>query len=169
MPEFLETFRSQGVWEVQDVPGVDDVVLTRKFGSETYVLPTYLSTPIFPGLTTSLKLTFQISDLDATETLQAEPAATEAAAAAAPVTEQDPTYITCSLLISKPNVGNALAFDLEASEEGFVITNVAVFDKRLGDAPGAEGDWQRRSRYMGPGESHKRNGHGHGPRAKSSV
>jgi complement component 1 Q subcomponent-binding protein len=35
VPEFLEAFRTQGVWEIQDATGVDDVTLIRKFGSET--------------------------------------------------------------------------------------------------------------------------------------
>ena len=34
-PEFLETFRSQGTWEIKDATGVDDVSLIRQFGSET--------------------------------------------------------------------------------------------------------------------------------------
>jgi complement component 1 Q subcomponent-binding protein len=34
-PEFLETFRSQGTWEIKDAAGVDDVSLIRQFGSET--------------------------------------------------------------------------------------------------------------------------------------
>ena len=33
-PEFLETFRSQGTWEIKDATGVDDVSLIRQFGSE---------------------------------------------------------------------------------------------------------------------------------------
>ena len=45
-----------------------------------------------------------------------------------------------------------MSIDLEAGEEGFEVTNVAVFDKALGDMKGAEGDWQRRTRYMGPRE-----------------
>ena len=35
IPEFLEQFQSQGVWEVQDTEGSDDVIIKRKFGSET--------------------------------------------------------------------------------------------------------------------------------------
>lgn len=45
-----------------------------------------------------------------------------------------------------------MAIDLEAGEEGFEITNVAMLNKTLGEAKGAEGDWARRSRYMGPRE-----------------
>lgn len=40
--------------------------------------------------------------------------------------------------------------DLEAGEEGFVITNVAIFPKKEGEMDGAEGDWIRRGKYLGP-------------------
>ena len=35
VPEFLDRFTNEKVWEVQDLPGVDDVALTRSFGNET--------------------------------------------------------------------------------------------------------------------------------------
>lgn len=35
IPEFLDTFKSQRTWEIQDNAGADDVILTRKFGNET--------------------------------------------------------------------------------------------------------------------------------------
>lgn len=37
IPEFLESFKSQRTWKIEDTPGNDDVVLTRKFGNERYV------------------------------------------------------------------------------------------------------------------------------------
>ncbi|EIW70597.1 hypothetical protein TREMEDRAFT_73516 [Tremella mesenterica DSM 1558] len=132
IPEFLETFQEMKIWDIQDVSGSEDVVLTRKFGNET------------------LKLTFQISDIDndfpsstsTEETLPEEPES------------NGPAYVTCSLLLTKPNGEHCLAFDLEAGEEGFGLTNVAVLNKKLGEMIGAEGDWQRRSKYMGPQFDH---------------
>jgi complement component 1 Q subcomponent-binding protein len=35
VPEFLESLRSQGTWDIQDTPGSDTVKLVRKFGNET--------------------------------------------------------------------------------------------------------------------------------------
>jgi len=90
----------------------------------------------------SLKLTFQISDIDS-------PLSEESAGQP----EEDlapPPVITCSLVVSKGNHENSLSIDLEAGEEGFSITNLAIFPKSLAEAEGAEGDWQRRSRYLGP-------------------
>jgi complement component 1 Q subcomponent-binding protein len=47
-----------------------------------------------------------------------------------------------------------MSVDLEAGEEGFEVTNVAMMGKAIGEMKGAEGDWARRSRYMGPRESY---------------
>ncbi|WVO16177.1 hypothetical protein L204_103847 [Cryptococcus depauperatus] len=115
-PEFIENFKAQGVWEIEDIPGSDDV---------------------------------SVSDLDAT-TFEGEyptEQATEEAAAG-------PASVTCSLSIAKQSVPGALLVDLETCDEGFEITNVAIYDKALAEAKGAEGDWERRSRYMGPQFDH---------------
>ncbi|KAL7418487.1 Mitochondrial acidic protein mam33 [Cryptotrichosporon argae] len=127
-PDFLETFRAAGVWVLEDVAGSDDVVVKRTFGNET------------------LKLTFQISDLDT-----AEPELEgESAPAGADEDAPAPPYITCALFVAKSGAARALAVDLEAGADGFEVTNVAVYDKALAEKEGAEGDWERRSRYMGP-------------------
>jgi complement component 1 Q subcomponent-binding protein len=91
-----------------------------------------------------LKLTFQISDIDTPLAEETEPAVQQ---------EDDlapPPVITCSLVVSKGSHENSLSIDLEAGEEGFAITNLAVFPKSLAEAEGSEGDWARRSRYLGP-------------------
>lgn len=97
----------------------------------------------------SIKLTFQVSDLDATAFDPEYPAAEEDSEGPA----SGPASITCSLVITKSAAPGALMVDLETCDEGFEITNVAVYDKALADAKGAEGDWERRSRYMGPRKS----------------
>ena len=48
-PEFLKSFREQGVWKIEDVAGADEVALTRTFGNET------------------IKLVFSIADIQAQE------------------------------------------------------------------------------------------------------
>jgi complement component 1 Q subcomponent-binding protein len=35
IPEFIETLKTQGKWDVVDSPGSDIVKLVRKFGNET--------------------------------------------------------------------------------------------------------------------------------------
>jgi complement component 1 Q subcomponent-binding protein len=42
-PDFLETFRTQGTWEIKSSTGVDDVSLIRQFGAETYVPSSLIS------------------------------------------------------------------------------------------------------------------------------
>lgn len=88
----------------------------------------------------SLKLTFQISDLDA-EPIEEETEGEENVL---------PAYITSSLVVTKSGSNKAVLVDMAAQPDGFEVTNVAIFDKSLADAEGAEGDWKRRSMYMGP-------------------
>ncbi|OCF40315.1 complement component 1 Q subcomponent-binding protein, mitochondrial [Kwoniella heveanensis CBS 569] len=134
VPAFVENFKTQGIWEINDIPGEDDVVLTRKFGNET------------------IKLTFQISDLDSfnepAEFAESEPEVT------GEIEPAGPTSIACSLVITKSATPGALMVDLETCEEGFEITNVAVYEKALAEREGADGDWERRSKYMGPQFDH---------------
>ncbi|GFZ43961.1 hypothetical protein JCM24511_01681 [Saitozyma sp. JCM 24511] len=131
LPEFIDAFRSNGVWDIVDAPMNDDVVLVRKFGNE------------------KIKLTFQVSDLDvpsdAEIPIEGEVAAED--------TDASP-YITCSLVITKHAHPDAMSVDLEAGEDGFEVTNVAMFESAVAEAEGAEGDWQRRSKYMGPQYEH---------------
>lgn len=94
----------------------------------------------------SLKLTFQISDLDNTDPV--ESVDTEGNV----VEDAAPAYITSSLLVTKGSSKKALLFDLGASPDGFEVTNVAIYEKDLAEAGGPEGDWKRRSNYMGPRE-----------------
>ena len=104
---------------------------------------------LFPFLGGSLKITFQVSDLD-------DPSAQEqvdenGVMIDPPAEDVSATpFITCSLLITKSATPGAMSIDLEAGEEGFEVTNVAMFEKAQGEMKGAEGDWARRSRYMGP-------------------
>ena len=62
----------------------------------------------------------------------------------------EPPFISASLLITKQGTNDALLADLATGDEGFLVTNVAMYDKTLAEAPGANGDWDRRSKYMGP-------------------
>jgi len=48
-PEFLKSFKGQGIWKIEDVLGEDEVALTRKFGNE------------------NIRLVFSIADLQTQE------------------------------------------------------------------------------------------------------
>ncbi|KAL1407016.1 Mitochondrial acidic protein mam33 [Vanrija albida] len=126
-PEFFKNLEQDGVWAVKDIPGSDDVIISRKFGDE------------------HLKLTFQVSDLD-----NAEPVESVDADGAVIEDAVEPAYITSSLLVTKGGSKKALLIDLAAQPDGFEVTNVAVYEKGLAEQDGADADWQRRSKYMGP-------------------
>jgi complement component 1 Q subcomponent-binding protein len=66
--------------------------------------------------------------------------------------DDTPPFITCSLLITKTAQPGAMIVDLEAGDNGFDVTNVAMFEKTLGEIEGAEAEYQRRTRYLGPRE-----------------
>lgn len=105
--------------------------------------------------TCRIRLTFQVSELDDGEGVLAAEAGADAETAQAAEGEDGAAtspYITCALIITKGSHADALSIDLEAGEDGFEITNVAAFDKATAEDESSQGDWARRSRYMGPGE-----------------
>ena len=102
----------------------------------------------FWALTCSLELTFQVSEVDPVPVAvegEAEPVDGDAADAVPPV-------VTASLVVSKPGHPNAMSIDLDAGEDGLVISNVAMFERSVAVQKGSEGDWARRERYLGPRE-----------------
>lgn len=102
-----------------------------------------------------MKLSFQISDLadSAVEAAAADAEGAEPAEGDADVVAES-TFLPCHLLITKPGKSSkGLSVDLSAAEDGFTITNVALFDKDVAEREGVEGDWKRRELYLGPGEA----------------
>lgn len=128
VPEVIKSFLAQGTWSVNDVPGNDEVTLTRKFGNE------------------ELRLIFSIADVqedpefDGLEGEEGE-------------SEDTPTVypIRTSLSITKSNVKGALNVDLVCQENHFIVENVSFYnDAKLGTELTAEADWKRRGLYIGP-------------------
>lgn len=95
-------------------------------------------------LTGSVKLTFQVSDLDEGEPIEGVDGNGEA------VDGVSPPCITTTLLLNKSSSPKSLLIDLGAHPDGFEITNVAIYDKAVAEKVGADADWNRRSLYMGP-------------------
>ncbi|TNY18079.1 mitochondrial glyco protein [Rhodotorula diobovata] len=138
-PEFLQAFKAEGVWQVVDEQGSDEIQLTRSFGNE------------------SIRMIFSISDLDAEQEVP-EAFAEEAAdagsgglgdeAAAGPSEQNFP--VETSITITKPS-GGALTIDAIAQDGLFTISNIAYYpdaDVALGMT--SEDDWKRQGLYMGP-------------------
>lgn len=70
-PEFLKSFKDEGVWNIEDVAGNDEVALTRKFGNE------------------SIRLMFSIADI---QTQEEDPAFEEGQEGEDGATEDDPIH-----------------------------------------------------------------------------
>ncbi|KAG5649775.1 hypothetical protein H0H81_002078 [Sphagnurus paluster] len=132
-PDFLTAFQAQGVWEIQDVLGNDEVTLTRKFGNE------------------NVRLMFSIADIQAEEE---DFASNESESDADSEGEDDPlnSYpIRASLSITKTTAPGCLNVDMVCQEGHFVVENVSFYnDAKLGTDLTAESDWKRRGTYIGP-------------------
>jgi len=133
-PEFLQDFKAQGKWQIDNIPFNDEVTLSRKFGNE------------------SLRLTFSIVDIrgEQDESFDNEESASEEGEA------QDEEVLTtypirASLSITKSSTSGALAVDMMCQEGQFILDNIAYYkDGSLVNHSTAEADWQRRGIYMGP-------------------
>ncbi|GAA5901735.1 hypothetical protein JCM6882_006053 [Rhodosporidiobolus microsporus] len=147
-PEFVTAFKDEGVWQVVDEAGSDEIVLTRTFGSE------------------NIRLIFSISDLDADSDVppsvydDADASASSSSSSSpdagsggvgdeAPAGEQS-FPVETSITITKPS-GGALTIDAVAQDGLFIINNIAFYpdaDVALGMT--SEDDWKRQGLYMGP-------------------
>ncbi|TCD65642.1 Mitochondrial acidic protein mam33 [Steccherinum ochraceum] len=121
-PEFLNNFRAQGVWEIDDIAGNDEVTIHRKFGNE------------------SIRLMFSIANIQ--EEFQGEEEESE----------EQPSYpIRCSFSFTKAGADGALTVDAMCQDGAFVVDNISFYgDAKIGTELTAEADWKRRGLYIGP-------------------
>ncbi|KAG1851977.1 mitochondrial glycoprotein [Suillus subluteus] len=129
-PEFLKTFKEEGIWEIQDVAGNDEVTLVRKFGNET------------------IRMMFSIADI---QNAEEEPEYEQEAAEGG---EEQPLHsypIRSSFSITKANGKGSINIDTMCQEGAFIIDNMSYYrDAQLGTELTAEADWKRRGLYIGP-------------------
>jgi complement component 1 Q subcomponent-binding protein len=127
-PEFLKQFMSQGVWSIEDIPGNDEVTLSRKFGNE------------------NIRLTFSIADIQSTEENFENEEEEETGDA------EVPGYpIRASLTITKSTGPGSLSVDMICQEGHFIVDNMSFYDDaKIGTELTAEADWKRRGLYIGP-------------------
>ncbi|KAI0918351.1 hypothetical protein AcV5_002358 [Taiwanofungus camphoratus] len=129
-PDFLKSFKAQGVWSVEDTAGNDEIALTRKFGNET------------------IRLMFSIADIQNEQETEYEQEEGE--------TNQEeeamPPYpIRCSFSITKSATNGALTIDAMCQEGAFIVDNLSFYtDSKVGTELTAEADWKRRGLYIGP-------------------
>ncbi|KAF7318716.1 hypothetical protein HMN09_00383500 [Mycena chlorophos] len=146
-PEFLVAFEQEGVWEIQDKPGNDEVFLTRKFGNET------------------IRVMFSVADLQGFDEKDVEEPELDAAGA-----EKDPAVelrvsvsITKVLLLpsfrvypltvlsSQANSPSALNIDMFCADGLLHTANVTYFKSReVATELTMESDFKRRTVYSGP-------------------
>ncbi|KAH8087183.1 mitochondrial glycoprotein [Cristinia sonorae] len=124
-PEFLTAFKGQGVWEISDIAGNDEVTISRKFGNE------------------NIRLIFSIADIQNEEYANEEEEGGE---------DQNPSYpIRCSFTVTKDNAPGALTIDALCQDGAFLVENISLYsDAKLGTELTAEADWKRRGLYIGP-------------------
>lgn len=130
-PDFLKAFKAQGVWQIEDVPGNDEVTLTRKFGNET------------------IRLMFSIADIQAEQEADFEELEESEEAS-----EDQPVHsypIRCSFAITKASAPGALTIDAMCQDGTFITDNISFYgDAQTGTELTAEADWKRRGLYIGP-------------------
>jgi hypothetical protein len=159
-------------WQIEDVPGNDEVILKRKFGNEQYVSGRRWScvagSDLIFSQRSSIRLIFSIADLQGADgdgnvmvPMDAEDGASEDGEASYP--------LRCAITITKvhtsahfyapalltrsaqPSVPGALSIDAICQESAFVLENVSYYnDGKLATDVTAEADWKRRGVYIGP-------------------
>jgi complement component 1 Q subcomponent-binding protein len=132
-PEFLKSFKEQGVWAIEDVAGNDEVTLSRKFGNE------------------NIRLMFSIADIQSQEE---DPAFADEEEGEEPASEDEPihTYgIRVAFSVTKSNGPGAINVDTVCQEGSFMVDAISFYkDARIGTELSAEADWKRRGLYIGP-------------------
>ncbi|KAG6333197.1 hypothetical protein ID866_5894 [Astraeus odoratus] len=129
-PEFLTTFKQQGLWQVEDVEGNDEVTLTRKFGNE------------------NIRVMFSIADIQTAE----EPEFGQEEEDGSEDHDGVHSYpVRVSFSITKDNVAGSINADTMCQDGAFIVDNVSYYpDAKLGIDLTAEADWKRRGLYIGP-------------------
>ncbi|KAF7316144.1 F-box domain-containing protein [Mycena indigotica] len=129
-PEFVRDFASQGIWQIKDTPGDNEIVLTRQFGNE------------------SIRLVFSVADLQNQEPNEFDE---EAGEERPEEEEQQQDIMRAVLTITKSPTSGALEVDMTAQNGQFLVENVTFYpDTKLGQDTSVDADWKRRGLYLGP-------------------
>ena len=147
VPAGIRDFLDQGVFEVRDTAGHDEVTLVRKFGNE------------------DIKVVFSVSDMNNMEDLDDADLAEDGAGGGSSgsatngnVARDDggeddasPTFpVRCNITIAKSGADKTLSIDAVAQDGVLVVDNMVLYDRALAAEDSAEADWKRREKYMGP-------------------
>ncbi|PKI85450.1 Mitochondrial acidic protein mam33 [Malassezia vespertilionis] len=129
---WLDDFKKDGIWSIEDKSGSDEIALTRDFGNE------------------HIRVLFSIGEIDTTDPAN-EIEQEDADLSASGEQEYDATFpVRCAISITKRGHGS-LNIDAQAQDSQFMIENVTFYkDDVLATELTAEADWKRRGLYMGP-------------------
>jgi len=132
-PDFLKSFKEQGIWGIEDVVGGSEVALTRTFGNE------------------NIRLVFSIADIQAQEE---DPAYEDEDAGEDATSEDEPIHsygVRVAFSVTKANGPGALTIETVCQEGAFMVDAISFFnDARVGTEPSADAEWKRRALYLGP-------------------
>ncbi|KAJ1645668.1 Mitochondrial acidic protein mam33 [Dispira simplex] len=144
LPEFLTKFNETGLFMIRDVPGHNEVQLTRTFGTETITV-TFSASEILNAEDTIMENNEEPNpkDLgDEEEVAQMEDEEVDYPPKSYPV--------RFNVLIEKPGQPT-LSFDLTAEYGDYGVDHISVYeDNKMAKSQTAEADYQRRGYYMGP-------------------
>ncbi|KAK2759829.1 hypothetical protein FQN54_002563 [Arachnomyces sp. PD_36] len=170
-PEDVQYFLDNGPWEIQDKPGEEEVVLTRKFGDET--IRVAFTVADLQNLSESEELNDDAleDEIEGLEDAQSRGAVNKGGrdgnikvapedrvapsdqegAEEAFEDENEPSYpVRVNVTIEKPGKG-AVHVETVAQDGLIQIENVSYFAKsELANAQTAEKEWSRQSLYSGP-------------------
>ncbi|KAH9916979.1 mitochondrial glycoprotein [Epithele typhae] len=131
-PDFLKAFKEQGIWKIEDTPGMDEVILTRKFGNE------------------DIRLVFSVSDVQSAEQ-DFEEGESPAEESEESESSMESSPMRVSFLFTKSNTPGSVSFDGMCQDGAFTIDNVTYYtDAKMATDLTAEADWKRRGYYIGP-------------------
>ena len=148
-PPFLRHFREKGLFQIEDIPGKSNVVLSRAFGNE------------------QIRITFSVDDVnniqeeetldDFDENQQEDAEHEEESEEVNQNDEADMSLenypVSANVTITKPK--SAMSFDIMMEEGEIGFENIVVLDKKDAEnADTVEGEYQRRSVYGGPQFGH---------------
>ncbi|KAG0233741.1 mitochondrial glycoprotein [Mortierella sp. GBAus27b] len=149
VPELITSYLKSSPFKIADKPGSDEVVLTRKFGSE------------------DIRVVFSVSDINAADDdaeldfeddLEEDGQQGNQSLSASGADEDEAgddleslTFpVRCLITISKPDAGS-ISIDAIAQDGAFIIESVSnLKDSALATASTAEADWEKRGLYSGP-------------------
>jgi len=131
-PEFLQSFKEQKIWKIEDTSGQDEVALTRKFFNE------------------NIRLVFSIADIQTHE----EPSFEDEEGDEESVPEDEPIHsygVRVAFTVTKANGPGSLTVETLCQEGAFMVDSVSFFqDAKIGATQSPDAEWKRRSLYLGP-------------------